>query len=200
MEKEPHTRKETRGLSYIADPTSVLLQFLKREHGLKPRREFQLGRLAMALELLTVIKTLEDELVPMLVMRRMEIISVLETFLLEQDLDERAKDWYDALNLWRQPSFVREPSPGQIVLSVPLDDGDPSSPLEELEHEPAPYASTRALLDERQSRDLPSGESDEQPDAISPATRSELDESVSHSPEDLAEFLRQSRIHRGTQH
>lgn len=189
-------------MSFIADPTAVLIEYLRREQAIEPRNEFLLGRLAMCLEILTVIKTLEDETVPMLTLQRMEIISVLQTLLVEQGMEDTASRWYEALNQWRQPSFVREPSPAGTDLSWLVETADvygPASLREEPEDEVAPGPNIPALPRERQSQGLSLDESDPQPPEEEPATRIAGYESPDDSAEDLAEFLRQSRSRRETE-
>lgn len=186
-------------LSYIADPTSVFLQFLDQEHGMKPRREFLLGRMALALELLTVIKTLEDEVVPMLTLQRMEIISILETFLREQNLVEQANEWYDALDRWRKPTFVSPDNPMGYhfpAIDSSLVDNefsvlgayDPASLDEKLEGILARPDSNPVPLDVRRSQDLPSSASGEQPDEEGRSKLIESDESPGDNVRRRIEF------------
>jgi hypothetical protein len=188
---------------FLARPTVVLRQFLEQEHDLKPRREFYLGRLSMALELITVIRTLEDELVPMLALQRAETISVLQTLLQDQGLAEQAMQWYDALSLWRQPRFepdvVRGATDDAVVRLRQLATSDPSSPGGALQGALVLADSKRALLDTDQSLALPSGESEQPTPSEAAPTSSESDESSADTEDDRAAFLRQSRSRRGTQ-
>jgi len=66
---------------------------------------YQYGMLAMALEIVTVIKTLEALPVTS-VGTREESISVLHTLLQETGLDIYAYEWYERLDDWRRPKFV----------------------------------------------------------------------------------------------
>jgi hypothetical protein len=116
----------------------------------------------MALEILTVIKTPEEELVPMLALSREETISVLTTLLRDQDLAEVADEWYEQLSLWRLPVFVPEPSPARSDLSEGLT-AVPSSRLEALRDALALDGSTHALPDSDQSPALPLDELDQEP-------------------------------------
>jgi hypothetical protein len=123
--------------------------------------EFDMGRLSMALEIITVIRTLEDELVPMLALQRQETISVLETLLNDQLLADRAMEYYDRLSLWRQPVFL--PSPEPVRSDEPDQDfpaSVPSSRLEALRDALDQHESTDVQPGIDQSQDLPSGESE----------------------------------------
>jgi hypothetical protein len=146
-------------------------------------KEYEYGRLSLALEILTVVKTLEDERVPMLALQRAETISVLRTLLVDQGMDTMAETWYDFLVEWRQPKFVAEgvsvPASADVTLQDAL----------------ALAESTRAELDERQSLALPSGESDEQTTGEDEATRIELSESPDAAL--LVETLQDLRIRHG---
>ena len=153
-------------MSFIARPTRVLIDYLTQEVGSEPRMEFNLGRLAMALEIITVVKTIEDEVVPMLALQREEIVSVLTTLLRDQDLAEVAEEWYERLNQWRNVSFVPEPSLARSddvgFLSLPSR-AVPSSRLEALREATALLGDTDAPTHSDQSPALPSGESGEVP-------------------------------------
>jgi hypothetical protein len=181
----------------------VLKSYLEQVQGLKPRMEFTLGRLSMALEMITVIKTIEDELVPMLTLQRHEVISVLQTLLKDQDLAEPAMEWYEALTLWRQPVFVR-PDAGLGAIS------DAEHLLSDLADGLASLGGglqaalvlaegTRALHGDDQSPAPASGESDLIPDEAAGARLNESDEALGDSDESRAEFLRLSRSRRRTE-
>jgi hypothetical protein len=113
-------------VDYMMRPTQVMVRFMLTA-GLKPPMEFHLGRTAMALEVLTVIKTLEDDRVPMLALQREETISVLTTLLLDQDLWESATEWYEKLAEWQRVKLVAdvEGGAGASVRGVPPDDAAP---------------------------------------------------------------------------
>jgi hypothetical protein len=165
--------------------------------------EFTLGRLSMALEIITVIKTLEDELVPMLSLKRYEIISVLETLLRDQDLAESAMEWYEALTLWRQPVISDGPvsehegtADAERLLSRLVDAA--SSQGGGLQHARALAEGTRALHGEHQSPALPSTDSELGLPLEVESMLTELSESPGDDDEARAEFLRQSRSRRET--
>lgn|SRR5215831_13420192 len=91
------------GSEFIKNPTTLLRQIL----GIGRNDDFAAGRLAMALEIVSVIRILEDN--PMLSAQASgTVISVLETFLRDQHLD-----WcygtYDKLSASRRPTFVTKP-------------------------------------------------------------------------------------------
>lgn len=191
-------------MSYISRPTQVLKDFLEQQQGLKPRMEFTLGRLAMALEMITVIKTMEDELVPMLSLQRNEIISVLQTLLRDQDLAEPAMEWYEALTLWRQPVFSDEldaeredTADAEHLLSMLVD--GLASLGGGLQAARVLAEGTRALQGSDQSPVPSLDELDLMPDEGSDTRLSESDESPSDTDESRAEFLRQSRSRRRTE-
>lgn len=126
-------------MSFIHEPTAVLVKNLGQS--LRDETSFWYGRLAMALEVVTLIKTLED--VPgtsATETGRQETIAVLQGFLKSQGFDELAYKHYDVLNEWRRLKFVayHELSPSAIASAGARDDGrlresqpesGPSSPL-----------------------------------------------------------------------
>lgn len=76
---------------------------------------FDLGRVAMAMEILTVVKTLEGAVgSSLLALEREEIISVLLTLVRNQDLEEVANAWYDYLSKARRLSFVAVASEDEL--------------------------------------------------------------------------------------
>ncbi len=93
---------------YMADPSNVFKSFLEYNHRSQQwRAGYQAGVMAMALELITVAKTIEalpspDPVVPE------EIISTIYTLLNGMDLTEQATLWYERVSDWRRPKFVGE--------------------------------------------------------------------------------------------
>ena len=87
--------------SYMARPTEVFVAYLKTQ----PRYwyNFDTGRTAMGLEILSLIKLLEDH--EGMVAHSMETISVLSTLLIEQDLMDDVVQWYTKLDEWRKTKF-----------------------------------------------------------------------------------------------
>ena len=84
---------------FIARPTEVYRQYL--EYWASNGREgnwWEEGRLAMALEIITVRKSL----------RSMGVTdtSVLDSLLVDQGLFDQAEELYEVLNEWRRPRFA----------------------------------------------------------------------------------------------
>ena len=92
--------------SYMARPTEVFWKWLtvKHEATLREEQYFLMGRIAMALEVLTVVKTLEES--SLLIFSPHETISVLRTLLVDQDIDVAAQQVYDHLAEWRKVKFA----------------------------------------------------------------------------------------------
>jgi hypothetical protein len=104
-------------LSYIMRPSEVFKLYLSEKMSV-PEDAIQYGMLAMALEIVTVIKTLEA-LPTTAVGTREETISVLHTLLRDVGLDLYAYEWYERLNDWRRPSFVPVHEPEHTEPSEP---------------------------------------------------------------------------------
>lgn len=86
---------------FMARPTDVLRSFMAA-HGMdaeKTERILMWGRLAMALELMTVAKIIEDY---SLLASKEDTISVIQTLIIDQDLLEHADRWYKELCDWRR--------------------------------------------------------------------------------------------------
>lgn len=179
-------------VNYMADPSKVLWDYLRttrlpREGSAKGFKEwYDYGQLAMALEIVTLIKNLEQ--LPVVTdIGRQETISALQTLLRSMDLDEVAWEMYDRLCEWRRPKFheipvVVDPNlpPGvPWLLHGPAlpDDGAAGAPLPRLpqgqtvdlsssdaglEDEPSPVGELGEWRLERRSLDEPAtGESEE---------------------------------------
>jgi len=104
-------------LSYIMRPSEVFKLYLSEKMTV-PEDAIQFGMLAMGLEIVTVIKTLEA-LPTTAVGTREETISVLHTLLKDVGLDLYAYEWYERLNDWRRPSFVPAHEPEHTEPSEP---------------------------------------------------------------------------------
>jgi hypothetical protein len=86
---------------YMADATTVLMAFMKAK-GIRP--EFRYGQLALALEVVSLIRTLE--FLPVVNDAEREgTVATLHTLLREQGL-ENAYEAYDQLAEWRKVKFV----------------------------------------------------------------------------------------------
>jgi hypothetical protein len=82
----------------MASPTSVMrTYYVKKGHSIDPVSR-EVGRVEMALELLTVAKTLE--------VMEPRVCAAIETFLEEVMGLDRVIGVYDALNEWRVVKFV----------------------------------------------------------------------------------------------
>jgi hypothetical protein len=100
---------------YIRNPTTVMQRLLR--DALRDEASFWYGRLAMALEVITLIKTLEE--VPgtsLTEAGRQETVSTLVTFLRDQGFDDVAYKQYEVLNDWRKLKF--EPSSSSLRASA----------------------------------------------------------------------------------
>lgn len=119
---------------YIADPSDVFKKFLEYDlRGHEWQGGYQAGVMAMALELITVAKTIEalpseNPAIPE------EIISTIYTLLNGMDLTEQASVWYERVADWRRPKFVGDEPAASLVgiadagqLTLPLDHGPSSS-------------------------------------------------------------------------
>jgi hypothetical protein len=95
----------------IKDPTTVYERYLKN-HGVQlSGPEFERGRLAMALEVITLIRAIETMGEALADFEREQLISLLQTFLVKQGISEAAWQTYGVLMNWRRVSVVPEPSP-----------------------------------------------------------------------------------------
>lgn len=125
----------------IKNPSEVLKKWVGRVDA----RSFQLGRVSMALEITTVVRSLELYGQAMGDFEREQIVSVLQTLLREQGLDETAEVIYERLAKWRRLQAI----------DVSADDAD-ASPHEEPEDEPALGGRRFSLPYSDQSLDPPS--------------------------------------------
>lgn len=106
-------------MTYMRDAAAVLVRYL-RSHN-EPQ-SYAWGRVSVGLEIVTLIKTLED--IPVASVAEKEgTISCLHTMLVEQNLID-CYEMYDILASWRRTSLVeieREPSESVVasVRSVP---------------------------------------------------------------------------------
>lgn len=87
----------------IKNPSEVLESWLESEGF---QRSYLWGRVAMALELITVKRTLEAYGEAMMDFEREQIISVLDTFMVSQGVANRAYELYEWLLEWRKLKFI----------------------------------------------------------------------------------------------
>jgi len=134
---------------FIARPTEVYRQYL--EYWASNGREgnwWEEGRLAMALEIITVRKSL----------RSMGVTdtSVLDSLLVDQGLFDQAEELYEVLNEWRRPRFLAEDldsgqpdessSPGALPASpTPRTLGTPRLPRQDRTTGPSPESRALAI-------------------------------------------------------
>lgn len=135
--------------SFIAHPTELYLRWL--QGGLykgPPGVAFQFGRRAMALELITVYRTLEalDD-GDVMHLGIPEALSLIQTLLIDQGLWDSANELYDELCEWRRVRLEPVDEPARVGLA-----SDASAPAKS----PPPAGDTRALPPLGQTRGLPS--------------------------------------------
>jgi len=90
---------------FMSRPTDVLVSFMARQSGNSERdirTVLLMGRIAMAMEILTVMHLIEDHSI---LASREETLSVLQTLLKEQELEDETALWYARLSEWRKPKF-----------------------------------------------------------------------------------------------
>lgn len=86
---------------FIARPTDLLIDYHRRRGFHLTGSDIELGRISVALELLTVVRLLEGGS-----LGGEEVISAVRTFLIDQDLLDEGERWYKLLGEWRRPKFV----------------------------------------------------------------------------------------------
>jgi hypothetical protein len=103
---------------FMRRPTEVFESYMALEYGV-PRGWYKYGRLSMALEILTVMRLLDEH--SGIVAHAQETISVLQTLLVDQDLFDDASMWYEKLSEWRRPKFyvVGDPDADASALEAP---------------------------------------------------------------------------------
>jgi len=87
---------------FMRRPTETLIDYMTSTSGL-PRdrieRVLMLGRIAMAMELMTVAAIIDEH---SLLPAKEDTIAVVRTLLIDQNLDEPAREWYERLSEWRR--------------------------------------------------------------------------------------------------
>jgi hypothetical protein len=107
---------------FMARPTDVFVSYLAQRQGTEETAERLLmttGRLAMALEVVSVIRLLEDH--EALVTHANEAISILQTLLNDQNLHS-VHDIYDELCEWRRIKLADDASYSDPNGDSPSDD------------------------------------------------------------------------------
>ena len=143
----------------IARPTEVFKEYV-RSTGRVDEISWELGRMSMALEMVTQMMILQDLNVASDV-GRAEAVTALSTLLQDCGMEEVAFQMYRKLGRWRTTRFVAVPEPSQPTIAV--SDGQLSMDLSSSAASPAPSTSRRgkprALPSERRSlRAVPTDE------------------------------------------
>jgi hypothetical protein len=139
-------------------PSRVLL----KAWGIEVGSEFQLGRLAMALEMITSIRSIED--IPVLdEPAKAAVVSAFETLLVEQQIADMAYEMYDHLSRWRRIKTLERVANGPLVavqrgideidVEVAVPDDGSSSPHVSPAGADSRIAKTRALTGLHRSQD-----------------------------------------------
>lgn len=87
---------------FMRRPTEVFVSYLAAVTGRDERamrRLLELGRIAMAMELITVARIIEEY---SLLASKEDTIAVIQTLIVDQDLLEVADEWYKNLSDWRR--------------------------------------------------------------------------------------------------
>lgn len=97
-------------MSFIANPSGVLGAYLGGMTVLPEGWDmYRFGKLAMTLEIMTVVKTLEGVAgSSLLALEKEEVISVLTGVLRSTGMEADGEEWYEMLAAWRRPTFVSE--------------------------------------------------------------------------------------------
>lgn len=92
-------------MAFIAKPTGLLKQYVASLGERMDSGSFLVGQMAMALEIITQIKCLED-LKVMSDTAKAEAVTALETLLTDCGIHDSAYEMYDKLNEWRRLKFT----------------------------------------------------------------------------------------------
>jgi hypothetical protein len=84
--------------NFMMRPTDVLRSYLAQDRTVDIG-SFELGRIAMALEVVTVTRILEEY---ELLTENEQAIAMLQTLLIDQEISEAALNWYEMLSDWRK--------------------------------------------------------------------------------------------------
>lgn len=133
---------------FMQRPTDVLRSYMAAQGiGLEEQVDLlRMGRIAMALEVITVVKMLEDH---QLLAENERMISVLMTLLVDQDLLDIGMEYYRDLSEWRRIKAVEvdvAAHGGQLSAHEVLPDAD------------APHGSNVVQLRTGRTKDPPSSD------------------------------------------
>jgi hypothetical protein len=95
--------------AYIARPTHVYRAWLSRTGAIREDVGFEEGRLAMAMEIITVRRSLQA-----VGMLTTEMVSTLDALLADQGLIDTAEAMYEELAEWRKPKFKADVSSQRV--------------------------------------------------------------------------------------
>lgn len=149
-------------MTFIARPSHVFKQYV-RSTGRLDNTSYHMGMMALALEIITQIKVLEEMRYIASDLGREEAVSALQTLLKDCGIHDVAYEMYDRLAEWRKPKFSPL-RPHDELSHVPLGissfasesleasrSGEPSSddasPPEDLSRDSKPPASPPARRD-----------------------------------------------------
>ena len=128
--------------NFMSRPTDEFVSYLAAATGKSPvevLRLLSLGRIAMAMELMTVARVIEDH---SLLPSKEDTIAVIQTLIIDQDLLEAADEWYNRLSDWRRIKIADDADASHGVDASdrvgPIDAGPP------LEQPDAPPGSDRS--------------------------------------------------------
>lgn len=91
--------------TFIDRPTELYREWLSRRGTIREDIGFEEGRMAMAMEIITVRRSLKA-----VGMLTTEMVSTLDALLADQGLIDTAEAMYAELAEWRKPKFMAEPS------------------------------------------------------------------------------------------
>jgi hypothetical protein len=100
---------------FMQRPTEELCSYLAAQSGTTPeaiRKMLHAGRVAMAMELITVAKVIEDH---SLLPSKEDTIAVIQTLIIDQDLLEAADEWYHRLSDWRRIKLYGDASEDAVL-------------------------------------------------------------------------------------
>lgn len=138
---------------FMQRPTEELCSYLAAQSGTTPeaiRRMLHAGRVAMAMELMTVAKIIEDH---SLLPSKEDTIAVIQTLIIDQDLLEAADEWYHRLSDWRRIKLYGDASEDAAAFHRSV-----ASALSGLRGAELPPADTDAPPGSDRSQDPPCGD------------------------------------------
>ena len=130
---------------FIQYPTRIFAAWLKGQGRFSKVQQdaYNCGRLAMALEIITQIKSLEG-LPVVSELGRQEAIAGLHAVLVNNGLEEVGFEWYEYLSEWRKPTFEPVAWQPRNEPSLPGPNVGDAWPVVETQHVPAPGGSSDA--------------------------------------------------------